>query len=199
MSRGQAIFLHLANLAVSGTGLVYSWMRYLLEPADEWAVVNHPWQPLVQHLHVLAAPLLVFAVGLIWSGHAIAKLRNGRRGRASGLGLLSLFLPMAASGYLLQVAVDPGWRRTWIWLHVVSSLLWVAAFAIHKVRALGRKAAVQSGTEVSAFAITVNQSTDSSALASAAGGGRQTRRSISSGTSPATIADSTSAASGGAE
>ncbi len=197
MSRGHIAFLHLANLAVSGTGLVYVWMRYLVEPADEWAVVNHPWQPLVQHLHVLSAPLLVFAIGLIWSVHALAKLRNGRRGRTSGLGLLALFLPMAASGYLLQVAVDPGWRHTWIWVHVVSSLLWVGAFAIHKVRALGRKAADQSGTEVSAFAITANQSTDSSSAAASTGGGRQTSRNISSGTSPATIADSTSAASGG--
>jgi hypothetical protein len=31
-------------------------MRCLAEPADEWAVVNHPWQPHLQHLHVLAAP-----------------------------------------------------------------------------------------------------------------------------------------------
>ena len=155
MSRGQMVFLHLANLAVSGTGLIYAWMSYLLQPVDEWAVVNHPWQPLVQHLHVLSAPLLVFAIGLIWSVHALAKLRNGRRGRTSGLGLMALFLPMAASGYLLQVAVDPGWRRTWIWVHDVSSLLWVGAFVFQKVRALVRKAADQSGTEVSAIAKSV--------------------------------------------
>jgi len=197
VSRGQIAFLHLANLAVSGTGLVYAWMRYLAEPVDEWAIVNHPWQPLMQHLHVLSAPLLVFAVGVIWSVHAIAKLRNGRRGRASGLGLMALFLPMAASGYLLQVAVDPEWRRRWVVIHVISSLLWVGALVVHQVRALVGKAADQSGTEVSAFAITANQSTDSSSAAASAGGGRQTSRNISSGTSPATIADSTSAASGG--
>ena len=194
MSRGQMVFLHLANLAVSGTGLIYAWMSYLLQPVDEWAVVNHPWQPLVQHLHVLSAPLLVFAIGLIWSVHALAKLRNGRRGRASGLGLMALFLPMAASGYLLQVAVDPEWRRRWVVIHIVSSLLWVGALAVHQVRALLSKAAGQSGTDVSAFAITANQSTD---FSSEAGGGRQASRNISSGTSPATIADSTSAASGG--
>jgi hypothetical protein len=196
VSRLQMVFLHFANLVVSGTGLVYAWMRYLVAPADEWAVVNHPWQPLVQHLHVLSAPLLVFAIGLIWSVHAIAKLRNGRRGRASGLGLMALFLPMAASGYLLQVAVDPEWRRRWIVIHIVSSLLWVGALVVHQVRALRSKAADQSGTEISAFAITANQSTDSASVPSASGG-RQTSRSISSGTSPATIADSTSAASGG--
>ena len=196
MSRGQVMFLHLANLAVSGTGLIYAWMSYLLQSADEWAVVNHPYQPVVQHLHVLSAPLLVFAIGLIWSVHALAKLRNGRRGRASGLGLMALFLPMAASGYLLQVAVDPEWRRRWIVIHIVSSLMWVGALAVHQVRALLSKAADQSGTEVSAFAITANQSTDFPSVPSASGG-RQTNRNISSGTSPATIDDSTSAASGG--
>lgn len=139
MSRGQKVFLHLANIAVCGTGLVYAWMRFLAEPADEWAVVNHPWQPVTQHLHVLAAPLLIFAVGLIWSSHILGKLNNGRVNRVAGIGLMALFVPMAASGYLLQVAVNPGWREAWVWVHVVSSLLWVAAFVLHQVRALTTK------------------------------------------------------------
>lgn len=108
MSRVQKLFLHLSNLAVCGTGLVYAWMRYLVEPGDEWAVVNHPWQPHFQHLHVLTAPLLVFALGLIWSTHVLGKLANGSENRVAGAGLTALFLPMVASGYLLQVAVDPG-------------------------------------------------------------------------------------------
>jgi len=136
VTRGQAFFVHLANLAVSGTGLVYAWMRYLAEPADEWAVVNHPWQPHLQHLHVLFAPLLVFAMGVIWSAHVVGKLRNGPTNRAAGVGLTAIFLPMAASGYLLQISVDPGWRRTWMWVHVVASSLWVVAFGFHQVRAI---------------------------------------------------------------
>lgn len=139
MSRAHLIFLHLANLAVAGTGLVYAWMRYLVEPTDEWAVVNHPWQPHLQHLHVLAAPLLVFAIGLIWSAHVIGKLKNGRGNRIVGIGLTTLFMPMAASGYLLQVAVDPAWRQTWIWFHVASSLVWVVAFVVHQSVALATK------------------------------------------------------------
>ena len=136
MSRAQMILFHLANLAVAGTGLIYAWMRYLVEPADEWAVVNHPWQPHLQHLHVLAAPLLVFVLGVIWSAHVIAKLKNGSKNRVVGIGLTTLFLPMALSGYLLQVAVSPNWRATWVGVHVVSSLLWVAAFAVHQLVAL---------------------------------------------------------------
>ena len=139
MSRAQLLLFHLANLAVCGTGLAYAWMRYLVIPVDEWAVVNHPWQPHIQHLHVLAAPFLVFVVGQIWSAHILGKLRNGRTNRVVGIGLAALFLPMVASGYLLQVAVEPGWRQTWIWVHVANSVLWVAAFLAHQVRATTTK------------------------------------------------------------
>lgn len=193
MTRGQLIVLHVASLAVAGTGLVYAWMRYLVEPADEWAVVNHAWQPHLQHLHVLAAPLLVFAVGLIWSGHVAAKLRNGRRNRVAGVGLTALFLPMAASGYLLQVAVDPVWRERWIWVHVAASLLWIGAFIAHQIRALG----AQSGTEASASAMRASQaSAPPDGSPSGAGGGTHRSADTGTGTSSESRADATSAAEG---
>jgi hypothetical protein len=134
VNRGETIVVHSANALVGITGVVYAVMRYLMEPADEWAVVNHPWQPHVQHLHVLAAPLLVFAVGFIWSRHVAAKMNQRAEGRRTGLGLLVAFVPMAASGYLIQVAVEPSWRSAWIGLHLASSALWIVAFAIHRIR-----------------------------------------------------------------
>ncbi|HSL83715.1 MAG TPA: hypothetical protein VLF66_13150, partial [Thermoanaerobaculia bacterium] len=78
--------VHLSTVLVAGTGVVYAAMRYLMEPTDPFAVVNHPLQPTVQHLHVLVAPLLVFGVGLIWREHVWKHFRNGvRSGRRSGL------------------------------------------------------------------------------------------------------------------
>jgi len=136
VSRTEIVLLHLANVLVVTTGVIYAAMCYLLEPTDEWAVVNHPWQPHVQHLHVLVAPALVFAVGLIWSSHAMSKLRNGRKGRMTGLGLLVGFVPMAMSGYAIQVAVDEGWRTAWIVVHLVASGVWIAAFVLHFLRTL---------------------------------------------------------------
>lgn len=47
MSPAHKLVLHAANAMVVGSGLVCAWMRYLLPSPDEWAVVNHPWQPLV--------------------------------------------------------------------------------------------------------------------------------------------------------
>jgi len=198
MSRAQLLLLHLANLAVCATGLVYAWMRYLLQPTDEWAVVNHPWQPHLQHMHVLVAPLLVFAVGAIWSAHVLGKLKNGRKNRAAGIGLTALFLPMAASGYLIQVAVEPGWRQVWIAVHVGSSLLWLTMIVAHQVRALVTRKSDQSGTEDSALAITCNQLSSISPVPSdSAPETRQRTRWNSSGTSCERRADSTSAAVGG--
>jgi hypothetical protein len=134
VTRAETWLLHASNLAVGGTGLVYAWMRYLARPADEFAVVNHPWQPAVQHLHVLVAPLLVFALGLVWTEHVWRRVRTGFRARRrTGLALLGLFAPMALSGYLLQISVEEGWRTAWIWIHVATSLLWIGSYLVHQL------------------------------------------------------------------
>jgi hypothetical protein len=134
MTRGEAWFQHSANILVGGTGLVYAWMRYLAEPSDEFAIVNHPWQPDVQHLHVLTAPLLVFASGLIWREHVWRRVRAGYEPRRKlGLALFALLVPMIASGYLLQVATSDGWRAGWAWTHLATSLAWLLAYVAHQL------------------------------------------------------------------
>jgi hypothetical protein len=140
LNRAEWTLVHVANCLVIVTGVVYAVMRYLVTPADEWAVVNHPWQPHMQHLHLLVAPLLVFAVGMIWRRHVVKGFTSGREGRVSGLGLLVGFIPMVVSGYLIQVAVQPGWRTVWIGVHLATSTLWVAAFLIHQLRSFLRNA-----------------------------------------------------------
>jgi hypothetical protein len=139
LSRWEVRLLHAANLLVGATGLLYGWLRYFAEPVDELSAV-HPWQPAVQHLHLLAAPLLVFALGLFWRAHALAGLRLGTsERRRTGSGLLVAAAPMVASGYLLQTAVEPSWRRAWIVLHVAASLLWLALSALHQLRRRARR------------------------------------------------------------
>lgn len=131
-SRGEAWFTQISVLLVGGSGLIYAWMCYLAEPEDPYAVVNHPWQPDLQHLHVLVAPLLVFGLGWLWSGHLRAGLRRGvRRPSRMGVSAVLFALPMVLSGYLLQITVEEAWRKTWVVVHVVTSLLWLAAYLAH--------------------------------------------------------------------
>ena len=145
MSRLEAWTLHAATLAVGGTGLVYAWMLYLLKPSDPYAVVNHPWQPGVQHLHVLTAPLLVFAAGVIWRAHVWRRFRAGVRARRrSGLTVAASLGPMTLSGYLLQTATDPSWRRAWVAVHLAASALWIVGYLAHQLTRRGGPPARQA-------------------------------------------------------
>lgn len=140
MTRSEAWLVHASCALVGVTGVIYGWMRYFAEPADEFAVVNHPAQPLLQHLHVLVAPLLVFACGLVWRDHVWARIRSSfPLRRPTGLLLAALFAPMAASGYGLQVAVDDVWRRVWIVVHVATSVLWIGGYLVHQLSPRGTR------------------------------------------------------------
>ena len=137
MNRLGYNLVHAANLLVVASGCVYAWMLYLLEPVDEFALWNHPWQGAMRDAHLLSAPLLVLAVGAAWSVHALPRLRGRRReGRGTGLAMALSFLPMALSGSLLQTAVSPGWETAWRVLHLVASGLWTLAAAVHLVSAV---------------------------------------------------------------
>jgi hypothetical protein len=130
----HARYVHVATAAAAGTGLVYAWMRFLCEPADEFSLVNHPLEPLLADLHRLTGPLLVFGLGLLWATHVVPKVRSGARaGRRSGLALAVSALPMFASGYGLQATLDETLRAVWSYVHLVLGLVWTAAFVAHVV------------------------------------------------------------------
>lgn len=154
MSRFEAWCVHAGNLLVGGTGLAYASLRYLLEPADPYAVVNHPWQPLLQHLHVWTAPLLVFVAGLVWRDHVWSHLSRGLAGRRrSGLTMVANLLPMVASGYLIQTAVSPSWRTAWVAVHLAASGLWLAGYVAHLLtRRMGRREAAAVASRGRPFA-----------------------------------------------
>lgn len=136
MRRLEAWSVHLSTVLVAGTGLVYAWMRYLL-PEDPFAVVRHPAQPAVQHLHLLVAPLLVFTTGIIWKQHVWGHWKSGVPSRRrSGLALLLALVPMVVSGYLIQTTVSEGWRTAWITLHLVASGLFLTGYLGHAVVAI---------------------------------------------------------------
>ena len=140
MNRGEQWLIHFSNLLVGGTGLVYAMMKYLLQPASPFSVINHPWQPLVLTLHLVAAPLLVLAVGILWKGHISERLRYGQpAGRASGISLALTFLPMVLSGYLLQTASAPLWRQTWLAVHLATSAIWLLMFSTHQLAFIVRR------------------------------------------------------------
>ncbi len=140
MSRFERWFVWITTGGTLATGLVYWWMKDILEPADPWAVINHPLQPWVLKGHILIAPLLVFAVGLIASRHIWRHYRLGvRKGRRSGLLAASTFGLMVLSGYLIQVLTAETVVRLLGWTHLTLGVVFSAGVAVHRPATNGRQ------------------------------------------------------------
>ena|SRR5687767_12137871 len=134
MKRWERISFNVAALVVAATGFAYFWMKYFLQSDDPFAVVNHPWQPVMLSLHVLASPPFILVLGLILNSHIMKKLRAPRMpNRASGLLSLGTFAAMVSSGYLLQVVMNEQWLPALVAVHVASGTVFAGAYAIHLV------------------------------------------------------------------
>lgn len=148
MTRFEKYLVWSSTAAVSATGGVYAWMKYLMTPTDEWAVINHPLQPLVLKLHILTAPFLVFAVGVILMRHIWPHFRAGiRLARRSGVTTALVTVPMILTGYAIQAVTHAGWLRGLGWAHLGLGVVFALGSIAHAVagRRLRRVSAQRSG------------------------------------------------------
>ena len=132
--RGEMWLLSLSTLVSGGTGLLLYYMKEWLEPTDPFSVLNHPWQPYVLKTHLVAVPFLIFAVGLVFSSHAVERFRAGKpSGRSSGVGLLALFIPLVLSGIGVQIFTAETWQRGAVWIHLIAGAAYMAFFMGHRL------------------------------------------------------------------
>ena len=133
------------------TGLAYLWMRYVLVSSDPFSVINHPWQPAMLKIHLLAAPGLILIFGIVFQSHIARKLGSpDRANRRSGWLSLVTFALMTASGYLLQTVTSPTAVQLVWWLHLASSGVFTVGYTTHLLLGLSqlRSLAGRSGTTV---------------------------------------------------
>ena len=122
------------HVAATVTGTAYFCMKYLMTTDDPFALVNHPWQSTMLAGHVVAVPWLILLYGMVFRSHMLWKIHvsSGMNRRTGWVSLFS-FLAMALSGYLIQVASDPDLIFAFIWVHVITSGLFVIGYGIHLV------------------------------------------------------------------
>ncbi len=133
---------------VAVTGVAYLYMRYIMTATDPFAVINHPWQPAVLSLHIVAAPVFIGLFGMLFRSHTLQKLLSPNVGnRRTGWMSLISFSTMALTGYLLQVAANPMWVSAMVWAHVSTSLIFVVGYSVHLVIGwrLNRVSPISSG------------------------------------------------------
>ncbi len=139
MNRFERWAIWVSSLATALTGLVLLVMKYFLEPADQWSVINHPLQPLVLKLHILAGPLLVCALGIITMRHVWEQLGlRVRRGFGSGLTAAAMAGAMILTGYLIQVVTHEWWLRLVALAHIAAGVIYVVGLVAHRL-VLGRQ------------------------------------------------------------
>ena len=133
MTRFERILLIGSSVLTALTGTLYGVMKYLLVSSDPFAVINHPWQPLLLKLHIVTAPVMVFAVGMVFRRHVIDRWRSGSaRGRRSGVIITGLFSPMVVTGYLIQVVTGSALLEGLVWSHLITAAAFLAGLGMHR-------------------------------------------------------------------
>jgi hypothetical protein len=132
--------LHGGVLAAGVSGIAYACFKYLMRTDDPFSAVNHPLQPWALHAHVLAAPVLVFAVGIIFKEHVLAGLKNGAPVRARRVGAIALvtFAVLVVSGGLVQVLTGESLRKWTGLIHLGVGILFLLSYLVHAVGARRR-------------------------------------------------------------
>lgn len=133
--------LHLAALLTAGTGLMDGLLRWFGGRMGEFGPEPHPWLGPAQHLHVLAAPFLLFTLGMMVRGHLQIRLKKGPEGRRTGLAVAFLIAPMVLSGYGTQVVTAPVWRTAFGWAHGISAGTFLLLYLGHLFVPHGRAVA----------------------------------------------------------
>jgi hypothetical protein len=134
MKRWESWINRIGVALAGASGIVYGVMKYFLAGANPDSRLGHPWQPAVLAAHVLAAPIAVFGLGLLWRSHALNRLQLGEReSRRSGLTILRVAPPLVFSGYLVQVLTGDSLRKATGWLHAALGVAFALAFALHLI------------------------------------------------------------------
>jgi hypothetical protein len=126
-----------AITAITGIGLL--WTKYLMHTDDPWAVINHPLQPWLLKAHIVAAPALVFALGLISSKHIWQHFKaRVPAGRRTGITTLVMGTLMILSGYLIQVVTLAAPLKVLAIAHITLGFAFLVGFVAHQALVASR-------------------------------------------------------------
>ena len=82
----------------------------------------------------MKAPVFVAFFGMVFRSHSLLRILSHRpTHRRTGWTSVLSFVTMALSGYLIQIASSPEAVTVFIWMHIVTSGVFVGGYGIHLV------------------------------------------------------------------
>ena len=146
MKQFQKWLLVGSSLATGVTGIVYFWMKRFLVSEDPFVMVGHPLEPWLLKAHILTAPVLLFALGLVTMDHVWKNYRClVPAGRRSGIAATGVIVPMVATGYLIQVTTSIGWLSALGWTHLGAGVFYLLSLLLHQ-RVFRKRASIAAAT-----------------------------------------------------
>ena len=89
------------------SGAAYFIMKHLMATDDPFAVVNHPWEPTMLAIHVVAGPIAIALFSLAFRSHGLPKIWEATAvNRKSGLAASGVLIVLVGSEHLNQVATN---------------------------------------------------------------------------------------------
>jgi hypothetical protein len=150
VKRWEAWINHWGWALTAVTGLAYGVLKYFVRGTDPNSRLPHPMAPPILAAHVLAAPVAVFALGLIFRRHAVAKLASDRpERRRTGSVLIYLAVPLILTGYVVQVLTGDAARQWTGWIHAGLGLVYAIGYLMHPLVFKGDAAEADADEEVS--------------------------------------------------
>ena len=133
-----------AFAAMTLSGAAYFGMKYLMATDDPFAVVNHPWEPTMLAMHVVAGPVAIAFFSLAFRSHGLPRIWQATAlNRKSGLAAGAVFVVLVGSGYLNQVTTDPSMLEASVWTHIGAG----GVFAVRLRDSPGRRVPSRLGPE----------------------------------------------------
>jgi hypothetical protein len=130
LSRAQRASTWLVFAIAWSSGALWLLFHYFLQRQGEFGLEPHPLEHWWLRLHGLTAFAALWLGGLLWALHVRDGLRRPQR-RASGLAIMSAFVVLAASGYLVYYADEGGARDVAAVLHWSVGLLLAVPLVAH--------------------------------------------------------------------
>ena len=133
MTQFHRWFLYISTIVTAVSGVTYIYMKRFMTTDDPWAVINHPLEPWALKVHIIFAPAMLFAVGLIATNHIWRSLKsNLPTGRKSGVWATFTFFPLVLTGYLIQIVINELSLEVLSWSHLGLGLLCTWAILAHR-------------------------------------------------------------------
>ena len=132
MTKTEKKYFIFTNLFISIIGIVYFVYKYFMALETEYGVRPHQSTSFWLHFHIVTVPLVILGVGYLLPIHILPKLAKEKSPRkVSGIFLISTFIIMVISGYLLQMGFSSEFNNTTGWVHSVISGVWISILLWH--------------------------------------------------------------------